>query len=369
MMNRTSFTSLLALVMVAGTAMMLPVAPAIAADEPTKAPQAPEPTLKVGDKAPALQVEKWLQGDEIKEFKSGHAYVVEFWATWCGPCVRAMPHMSELSQQYKDANIHFVGVNVWERPYNEETLGKVSAFVKEQGSRLTYNVAYDGKNAKMADAYMKAANRNGIPCAFVVDREGTVVWIGHPMALELPLTYIAKEKDPAKAAAIIKRAETLKASISENAKQKDYAAALTALETYAAEYPAFATGLESTKLGLLLEVGKEAEAYKLMSTMGDTAIAEKDAMTLNMLAWTIVDPEAPRKDRDLALAGRLAEKANEFSEGKRADVLDTLARVHFSKGQIEKAVEVQTKAVSAATGPMKADLEKTLEEYKAAMKS
>src|SRR5262245_46540030 len=55
----------------------------------------PAVTLKVGDPAPLLKVTKWLQGDEVKGFETDKTYVVEFWATWCGPCIVMMPHMSE----------------------------------------------------------------------------------------------------------------------------------------------------------------------------------------------------------------------------------------------------------------------------------
>jgi thiol-disulfide isomerase/thioredoxin len=54
--------------------------------------------VKVGDPAPPLKVEKFLKGDPVKAFKPGHVYVVEFWATWCRPCVASMPHLTELQK-------------------------------------------------------------------------------------------------------------------------------------------------------------------------------------------------------------------------------------------------------------------------------
>lgn len=368
MLNKM-ITPLLALAMVAGTAIMMPVAPAIAADEPaSETAKEAAPKLKVGDKAPPMQVEKWLQGDPITEYKKGHAYVVEFWATWCGPCIAAMPHMSKLAKQHKDANIHFVGVNVWEQ-YNEGTLEKVTKFAKDQGSRLTYNVAYDGKDGKMAANYMKAAQQNGIPAAFIVDREGMIAWIGHPMMLDLPLDMIAKGTwDSVKGPEAIKKADKAMEAIFEKAQAEDFDGAITAFDAFAKEYPSVAAGMQNMKLQMLMAGGKETEAYALMGTMGETAIADKDVETLNMIAWSIVDPDSTLKTRNLELATRMAEKAVELSEGKSADVLDTMARVHFVKGNVDKAIEVQTKAVESAKGRMKAQLEKTLEEYKSSKK-
>lgn len=360
---RTTLPALLAMVMVAGSAMILPVAPAMAADEPAAKP-APSNKLKVGDKAPPMQVQHWLQGQPISEYKAGHAYVVEFWATWCGPCIAAMPHMSKLAKQHKDANIHFVGVNVWER-YNEDTLATVTKFVKDQGPRLTYNVAYDGEGGAMTESYMKAAGQNGIPAAFIVDREGNIAWIGHPMSLDLPLDMIAKGTwDPIKGPEAIKKANQARDRIFKPARAGDFEGALAAFDAYAKEYPTLAEGMQDTKLQLLLSAGKETEAFAMMRTLGDAAIAENDAEKANYYAWTIVDPDSTIQNRDLALAERLAAKAVEISEGKSPDILDTMARVHFLKGDVAKAIEVQTRAIDLADGRMKAHLEKTLREYK-----
>ena len=72
-------------------------------------PKKPEPSLKVGDPAPALKATKWLQGTEVKSFEKGKIYIVEFWATWCGPCIVMMPHMSEMQEEYKDKSVTFIG--------------------------------------------------------------------------------------------------------------------------------------------------------------------------------------------------------------------------------------------------------------------
>ena len=67
--------------------------PAVDSNAP---PAAPEPTLKMGDPAPKLTNGKWVQGDAVKKFEPGKVYVIECWATWCGPCVASIPHVNEI---------------------------------------------------------------------------------------------------------------------------------------------------------------------------------------------------------------------------------------------------------------------------------
>lgn len=70
--------------------------------------------LSVGDDAPTLKYSKWLQGAKpITAIDPNKTYVIEFWATWCGPCIAAMPHLSELSKKYA-GKIEFIGCDVWE---------------------------------------------------------------------------------------------------------------------------------------------------------------------------------------------------------------------------------------------------------------
>jgi thiol-disulfide isomerase/thioredoxin len=141
------------------------------------------PALKVGDRAPKVQVGKWLQGEPVKEFKKGKAYVIEFWATWCAPCLISIPHLSELQTRFKDKGLVVIGVNC-----DGDDESKVPDFVKKMGDKMNYRVALDDKagseNGKMIDSWLVASDQEVIPTAFVVGPKGNVVWIGSPLALD-----------------------------------------------------------------------------------------------------------------------------------------------------------------------------------------
>jgi len=160
-------------------------APAKEAKQDAKKPEA---SLKVGDPAPALKPTKWLQGTEVKEFAKDHVYVVEFWATWCGPCIVMMPHMSDLQAQYK-GKVTFIGFTSKDNNGNNQE--KVSAFVEKRGPKLGYTFAYaDDRDTN--DAWMKAAGQGGIPCCFVVGKGGNIAYIGHPMYLDVVLPKVVE---------------------------------------------------------------------------------------------------------------------------------------------------------------------------------
>lgn len=127
----------------------------------------------VGDIAPPLRV-RWLKGEPVQQFEKGHVYVVEFWATWCRPCVAAMPHLSSLANQYKD-KVTIIGIDVFESNHPE----KVKTFVDSAGRIMDYHVAVEDSNFMQTD-WLAATADMGIPRSFVIDTDGKIAWIGHP---------------------------------------------------------------------------------------------------------------------------------------------------------------------------------------------
>ena len=197
----------------------------------------PEPRLKVGAAAPALKADKWLQGAEVKEFAPGKVYVVEFWATWCGPCIGMMPHLGQLQAAYRDKGLTVVGFTSKD-PNN--TAKKVREFVARRGPKLGYTFAYADDSATH-EAWMGAAGQNGIPCSFVIDKTGHIAFIGHPMYLDdvLP-AVIAGTWKAADGPALVEKLDAEMEALDKAADGNDAAAGLKAFAAFEARHPRMA---------------------------------------------------------------------------------------------------------------------------------
>lgn len=143
-------------------------------------------TLNIGDPAPPVKVAKWFKGQPVTAFQKGKIYVVEFWATWCQPCIAGMPHLSELAEKYKK-DVTITGISILER--KQTTLARIGAFVDSMSKKMNYTVAAEDSNF-MAVNWLRASGESGIPIAYIVDKGGKIAWTGLPKELDEVLPKI-----------------------------------------------------------------------------------------------------------------------------------------------------------------------------------
>ena len=271
---------------------------------------------ELGQKAAPLTGIEWIKGQPVDPARPDgkQVYVVEFWATWCGPCRRSIPHLTELQNKYK-GRVTFVGIS-------DEKPDVVRKFVQQWGEKMDYTVAAD-PGRKVYDAYMKAFGINGIPHAFVVDRKGRIVWHGHPLSGldEVLEKVLAGKWDIEKARAEIERRDRAQRAMMQT---------LPLLSRYFA---------------LAADKSKAAEARKLGEQILKQGAPAPEL--LNQFAWQILTKDGLAV-RDVKLALRAAKMANDATGGQDAAILDTLALALFENGQKTEAVKVQSKAVRLA---------------------
>jgi thiol-disulfide isomerase/thioredoxin len=123
-----------------------------------------------GKKAPEFSVGKWLTDEPDRK---GKVVLIDFWATWCPPCRKAIPELGEFQKKFKD-DLVVIGVS----DEKEET---IKDFMKS--NTIAYSVAIDP--AKKMD---KAINVQGIPHVIIISTDGVVRWQGFPFSQEEPLT-------------------------------------------------------------------------------------------------------------------------------------------------------------------------------------
>ena len=319
-----------------------------------------EVTLRVGDPAPALEVERWVKGGPIERLERGTVYVLEFWATWCTSCISEIPHVTELAKKYRDQGVVVIGLNI-----SETDPDKVEPFVKKMGERMGYAIAVDAsipgdENGKMAHSWMFAAGKQGLPCSFIVDRQGKVAWIGSPTIMERPLKAIAGGTyDAAEQAAFERKVDQMWEEFAKAAQAREFGAALGILERIAATDKAYAPSVALQKFKMLVAKGDFDAANRLSLELAE-GLYRNNGRHMTSLAYAMMSSEQVGKlDRHQIV--RVAARAAELMAEHEPMAVMVLAQAYAIKGDFRRAAEIQQGVVAKAEeGPQKVQAEKLL---------
>jgi thiol-disulfide isomerase/thioredoxin len=129
-------------------------------------PTQPTPVLSDKDFLPALDVDFLKSAPSIE----GKPVLLEFWATWCPPCLESIPHLNEFHKKYGDKGLIIIGVT-------SEDKATITEFTKKVP--MNYFVGTDPDNK-----LHQALEIQTIPFAFLTDKNHRIVWVGHPMELD-----------------------------------------------------------------------------------------------------------------------------------------------------------------------------------------
>ncbi len=134
------------------------------------------PALEPGNEVTpeAIRQATFVQGEAPGSWKQGNIYILECWATWCGPCIAAIPHVDALYDKYHSRGLNVIGMNVM-----EDGVEKVRNFVEKKKDGMSYPVAYVGNGGPFEKSWMEPAGVLGIPHAFVV-KDGRLLFEIHP---------------------------------------------------------------------------------------------------------------------------------------------------------------------------------------------
>lgn len=305
---------------------------------------------EIGDPAAPLKVKEWIQGEPVEIPKPDTTpqpqaakkndqpvVVVEFWATWCPPCVESIPHLSSLQKKYGD-KVAIIGVTA-------EDPATVKPFVKKKGDKMNYRVVIDD-DGKTAAGYMEPYGARGIPHAFIVNREGHVVWQGHPLSESFDPTLERVVKD----GMTVKQAKQLAAE------EQKREAQLMALMDKGNTYINLAADAE-TKPAALNKAGEEFLA----------AAKDEPAVLASFAEFLLNVDRSMLAHHDPAFIEKVAHTALKREQGDKTGLRITYANALKANGKPEQGAEQLQKAIAEAEDDdMKAQLEKMLADFREA---
>jgi|GEM_PF-5969707 thiol-disulfide isomerase/thioredoxin len=122
----------------------------------------------VGKPAPDFTLKDTTGKDVTLSGYKGHVVLLDFWATWCGPCQITMPIFEQIHKEYSDQGLIVVGVNTW------DTEKALASYLKENATKYTFQILVDPATDPNQSVATKLYGVQGIPTTLIIDKNGVV---------------------------------------------------------------------------------------------------------------------------------------------------------------------------------------------------
>lgn len=130
--------------------------------------------IKVGEKAPSISITDWVINTPENKKLENKFIVIEFWATWCVPCLKAVPHLNDLQDKFKRDDLYFISLT--DEPVHKiektHSIVNFKTIVASDQTKATQKEFGDGKRGITQ-----------LPLTVMIDNEGIIKWIGTPSKL------------------------------------------------------------------------------------------------------------------------------------------------------------------------------------------
>ncbi|MEP2777199.1 MAG: TlpA disulfide reductase family protein [Luteolibacter sp.] len=313
--------------------------------------------LAPGDEVPIEAITKahFIRGKAPVTWAEGEIYIFECWATWCAPCIRAIPHMDELHDKYHSKGLNIYGMSVW-----EDDKDKVEGFVTRKGDGMSYPVAFVGDGGAFETSWLVPAGVTSIPRALVV-KDGKLLFSAFPDILteEIISTLVAGGEAADSLTKEIQQSEGLKTQIEELQKVYQKAAMAGEVEKMIAaraeltQLEPEADYLNGMERDILLARKDWAAAEEFLNQEGNADLAAIHARLISIRIDNFPDEISPRFRETLIKKLKAVPKLGFLDR-------PIIARLQWSLGQKDAAQATARELIETSAMP-----KEVLEEFAA----
>ncbi len=302
--------------------------------------------ISIGQPFPAPSSIEWIKGPPLLEFERGRVYLVDFWATWCPPCMAMIPHTNDIARRYANRGVTVLGIAV----LSDHGPVSPTLFVKEAGERMSYAVGED-TSGLYTNHVRTPSGAISLPTLVLIDREGRIAWKRHgfdlnglepaleqvlagswdlDQAVESQHRFAARKSEATQLVHRLAGPEESVASIShdlmELIRQEPRLGYLTAQA--------------------LTQFRKPGQAYDFVEAVL-SAVTVVNGLHLQDVAATLLGLDHGNP-RGIELAYRAAAEADRLAGDEEPWIPQALAKVRFAQGDIEAAIAAQRRAIEVA---------------------